>query len=83
VTLALHLEGHETVTERFVPDVDQRLRLTLTPTEATEATETSAASAEGAFEEEATPATTTRRRPRMRGMTTEMAATGRDFRRWD
>jgi serine/threonine-protein kinase len=83
VTLALHLEGHETVTERFVPDVDQRLRLTLTPTEATEAPETNAASAEGAFEEEATPATTTRRRPRMRGMTTEMAATGRDFRRWD
>ncbi len=77
VDVELHAEGHLVTTERLIPDVDQRLRVTLEeepPPIVPEARE----------EETPDPAPTPRmrRRTRMRGMGSAMSS-DRGFRRWD
>jgi serine/threonine-protein kinase len=76
VDIELRADGHVTTSERLIPDVDQRLRVTLEvepPPIAPPIAEEE--------EDEPAPRPHMRRRPRMRGMT--MSTTGRDFRRWD
>jgi len=80
VDVALRLDGHQTATERIVPDVDQRLRVRLDPEPAAEDEPTAA---RGDEERGSMSSSQMRRRPRMQSMSGDMADMGRDFRRWD
>jgi serine/threonine-protein kinase len=77
IDIELRADGRVTSTERLIPDVDQRLRVTL------EEEPPPIAPPVAEEEEEPTPTPQMRRRPRMRGMSSAMSSGDRDFRRWD
>ncbi len=85
VDVELRAEGYITGTERLIPDVDQRLRVTLAPAPPPIALTEGEAEEEAASAADQTPtmAAPMRRRRSMRGMTAAMTSGDRDFRRWD